>query len=561
MIVNAIAELVSLALIIPFISSLVNKDKLFNSIFIQRLGNLLGTKSSNELIIPIALSFIVIALLAMSIRIFNLYVSCKFSGLIGSDLSSKAYKNLLSRPYIDQIKSNSSDLIVPVTNHITATIGVINNFLQLLLSFLIITAILLSFISNNFKLAFLTLLFLGISYFTIIIFTNKRTTTISKYFSNEYNKQLKGIQESFASIKDIYLTGSFRNYYENFKEIEIPLREAASEVKFLSLFPRYLIEFAALGFISLLLLYLNLSGTEFVKIIPTFAFIAFGLQKLLPACQNVYSNWIQIKTYSDSVKKVIQILDLNFSTNTFKKYSPFEIKKGIKISNLCFNYSDRSDFVLKNISLEVKKGESIGIIGATGSGKSTFIDLLMGLLVPSDGNIYVDNFDLFSEKNIDLLYSWRLSVSHVPQNVILSDSSFLENIAIGLKKDQIDFERVKNVSEIAKIKEFIESTNMGFNTRVGERGINLSGGQVQRIGIARALYRKSSILVLDESTSALDIKTEKQVMNSLCNLKKKPTIFMIAHRISTVKNCDKLLLLSEGNIKSYGTPEEIIPLI
>ena len=561
MFLNGIAELLSLSLIIPFISLLVNKEKLFDYPFINNLVNFYGIKNSNELITFITFLFVLIALLAMLIRVFNLYISCKFSGLIGSDLSTKAYRNLISRPYMDQIKSNSSDLIIPVTNHITAMIGVINNFLQLLLSFLIIFSILLSFITTNINLTFLTLIFLGFSYLIIIIITNKRTKRISRYFSIEYSKQLKSLQESFSSIKDIYLTGSFRNYLENFKEIEFPLRGAQQEAKFLTVFPRYLIEFVAISSIVVLFSYLTINEKDFIKVIPSLAFVALGLQKLLPACQNVYANWTQIKTYSDSVKKVIKILDDNFLPEILKKYEPFELKEKIKIRNLGFNYSGRSDFFLKNISIEIKKGEKIGIIGSTGSGKSTFIDLLMGLLIPSNGKIFIDNLDLFSKKNTNTLYRWRAAVAHVPQNVFLSDNSFLENIAIGFKKNEIDLDRVKKVSEVARIKDFIESTSMGFNTNVGERGVSLSGGQIQRLGIARALYKESTILVLDEATSALDIYTEKQVMKSLNNLNKKLTVFIVAHRISTVQNCDKLLLFSNGNIKSYGTPEEIIPLI
>ena len=296
-------------------------------------------------------------------------------------------------------------------------------------------------------------------------------------------------------------------------------------------------------------------------ILPLLAAIGLGFQKLLPALQQVFNNWSNMKA---NLSQVNQILDLskvsndeyNFSSSALKKYfienKNIEFNKSIELKNIFFEYNDTNKPILNKVNLQIKKGECIGLMGKTGSGKSTLIDIIMSLLEPNDGDLLVDGIKINKEENLENIIKWRQSISLVPQSIFLTDNSIYENIAFGIPKEDINFKRVVEVSKVAQIDKFIESLELGYETKVGENAIRLSGGQAQRIGIARALYRKSSVLILDEATSALDIKTEKKLIQSIFGYLKNVTVIMVAHRLSTLKNANKILELKEGFLYQHN---------
>ena len=289
----------------------------------------------------------------------------------------------------------------------------------------------------------------------------------------------------------------------------------------------------------------NYSG----QIIPVLGVIALGLQKLLPMSQIIYSSWAIIRGSKESLLSVLKLLDQQ--TNFYKNYrssTSLCFKDKIVFDKVSFKYNDKNKFVLRNLSFSISKGDIIGLIGKTGSGKSTLIDLLMSLLTPTKGSIYIDNEPLNEEINFQRILEWRSTIAHVPQNVFLSDGSISENIAFGVAKNEINIKKVVNSAERAQINDFIFSLPNKYETRVGERGTRLSGGQVQRIAIARALYKDASLLILDEATSALDSLTEEEVIKSIYNLNKEVTIIIIAHRNSTLRNCNKVIELNEGSL-------------
>ena len=275
--------------------------------------------------------------------------------------------------------------------------------------------------------------------------------------------------------------------------------------------------------------------------------LALSAQRLLPSLQIIYSSWAQVKGSKAAQENVLNMMNIPIQ-KTKEKNKSFDFKEKLSLESVSFSYNDSSPLILRNINLDIYKGERIGLIGKTGSGKSTLVDIFMGLLKPSVGNIKVDDFDLYNDNTEDNLINWRSLIAHVPQNIFLSDCSIAENIAIGCKKSEIDMVHLKRVAKLSKVDEFVETTKNGFNEVVGERGIRLSGGQRQRIGIARALYRKKSILIFDEATSALDSNTENLVMDSINNLSRNITLILIAHRISTLNNCDRIIRIEKGQI-------------
>jgi ATP-binding cassette, subfamily B, bacterial PglK len=292
-----------------------------------------------------------------------------------------------------------------------------------------------------------------------------------------------------------------------------------------------------------------------VTAIPVLGALALGAQRLLPALQQAYGAYSTIKGSNSSFKDVLNLLGQplpEYADQSPPKPIPFE--KEIKLTNLSFRYTEDSPWVLKNTNLSLKKGARIGFIGETGSGKSTLLDIIMGLLPPTNGKLMIDQQPINSQNR----RAWRAHIAHVPQNIYLSDSTIEENIAFGIAKEQIDHQRVKKAAQQAQIAELIEQWKDGYQTFVGERGVRLSGGQRQRIGIARALYKQANILIFDEATSALDNETEREVMEVIGNLDKEMTVLIIAHRLTTLKECDSIVKLNKDYTIHVGSYQEMI---
>ena len=279
-------------------------------------------------------------------------------------------------------------------------------------------------------------------------------------------------------------------------------------------------------------------------VIPTLGVLVLGVQRMLPVLQQCYGSWSHIKGSKKSLLDVIEFLnDSDSSFNKLKKVDSINFKNQMSVNNLWFKHETTDKYILKNISFKINKGDSIGIIGKTGSGKSTLVDIIMFLLKPSKGNVTIDG-KVMNSANVR---AWQDKISHVPQNIFLSDASVLENIAFGVDANMIDVDRAKKAASMAQLKELIDSWPDKYNTKVGERGAKISGGQRQRIGIARALYKNPEVIILDEATSALDGDTEKKIINMLHSMPESPTVIMIAHRVTTLKTCNSIFELSNEN--------------
>ena len=548
MILNGVLEVLSIASIIPFLSLLLNPDEIDSIGYMIFLKNLFNISDNNGLITYISIFLFVIIILTTIIRLLNLRFSNFISARIGIDLSSKIFGKILNTNYITQKLRNSSDLITTNTFRIEQTILVINAFLTIISSLIISSCIFISLLYVSVKISLATLIIYSSCYYFLALKNKKRLSKNSEIISQSSSHEVKIIQESFGAIKDIILNNN-QAYYENlFKENLSKLRLKQAENAFLSTYPKFPLESVGILLICFIGLGLSINKTINTEIISILSVFAVGGQKLLPSIQSVYFNWSSIKArYSDVQKVIIFLKNKEEKIDKVKNIKKYNFKNEIILKNISFSYGDSNYQILKNINLKIMKGDKIGIIGETGSGKSTLIDIIMGLIQPSSGTITIDDVELYSKGGF--IKSWRKNISHVPQNIYLLDLSFIENIAFGIKKDDINFERVVKCAKKANIDTLIRNSSNGYFTKVGERGVKLSGGQIQRIALARALYKKSDILFLDEATSALDNKTEDLIINEIKSLSDVLTIIIIAHRITSLKGCNKIFKLKDKILK------------
>ncbi len=557
MLLSGLAEAISIASVLPFLSILENPNKVWEITIVQKICSYFNITSSEMLIFPSAIVFIFVILLSSIIRIFNLYLNGRVTAKIGSDLSCRAFKNSLYQDYSSHIIQNSSSVINTTTNQINLTILAINSALQFLTALVVTLCLLAIICSINFKIAFIAGISLSVAYFSIGIYNKKSLNLNSKYVTKLSNVVMRVLQEGLGSFRNVILDNTQNFYSELYGNSDYPMRRYQANSRFVRGFPRYVFEPLGIILIVIMAIYLRAEGRD-NDLIPLLGTIALCAQRLLPSLQQAFSSWGGIRSNSSSVISVLNMINRPSELKNSKiinSLRPYNLKNSISLKNVSFKYPNSKSVTLKNINLTIMKGERIGIVGPTGSGKSTLLDLLLGLFTPESGEFKVDNISLYSESNKDFLYRWQKGIGHVPQSIYLADSSFAENIAFGVPQNKIDLRRVKSAAEQSRIKGFIEYQKGKYNSFVGERGIRLSGGQRQRICIARALYKKCSVLFFDEATSALDNETERAVMNSIEKLNKQYTIIMVAHRLSTLKNCDRIYHLDSGEIKKISTPK------
>ena len=548
MFASAFSEVLSLASLIPFLKIISNPLEIIKIKYVGSFFLKLGVYKESTIVILTSIIFSIVIILTAIVRLYNIYLNGKLSASIGGDLSYEAYKSSIYQDYDYHLENNSSESLNTITGQINITIAVINRTLQFFTSSIVSISIFSALIIFNPKIAISTGFLFLLSYLLIILNVKGKLLKNTYTFVKASEDQLREIQEGFGSIRDILLENNQQVYLNNFKKYDKPMRNSVANTQFLESFPRYALEAIGICSISFIAITINsqenYSDSEFLTTLGT---IALGAQRLLPALQQSYASWAAVKGGCASVKKVLDIINLGINKEIyFKSNKKLKFKNYISFKNVNYSYRTKNSFSLKKINLNINKGETLGIVGATGSGKSTFINLIMGLLEPEDGRIFLDDVDLYSSReNVSI---WRQNISHVPQSIFLADLSLAENIAFGVPKEEIDFEKIKRVARMAKISQFIDSLPNSYQTYVGENGVRLSGGQRQRIGIARSLYKEKEILILDEATSALDEETEKEVMEGFYKLNKEITIIMISHRISTLRRCDRIIEFSDGKI-------------
>ncbi|EMK25151.1 ABC transporter ATP-binding protein [Leptospira kirschneri] len=557
LVISSLSEMVSIGAVIPFLGVLTTPEKVFDMPYIQPIKEYLRIFNPQELILPLTLGFITIAIFTGLIRLLVLWVGNRLSFASGADLSLDIYRKTLYQPYRIHVMRNSSEIMGGILGKASGLVpALILPIINTLGGILIIGTILIALILFNPAISISVFIGFGVIYGIIGYVTRKRLSIIGKIKSEEYTRVIKILQEGLGGVRDILLDGNQAVYCKIFEESDQKFRRASAESAFIGGSPRFLIESFGMILLAIFAYLLSRSDSGLVTVLPLLGAIVLGAQRILPILQQVYQSWVTIKGNEKAFWDVLELLDQNIPEYIDLNIKPLKFSDCVRIEDLAFRYHPDQSWVIKDLSFNIYNGDRIGFIGVTGSGKSTLLDIVMALLEPSKGKLIVDNQIIDSNT---MKRAWQANIAHVPQSIYLSDSTIAENIAFGISLDQIDFDRVRMAAKQAQIDSHIMSLKDGYNTFVGERGIRLSGGQRQRIGIARALYKEASVIIFDEATSALDNETEKAVIEAIEGLGKHLTVLLVAHRVTTLRNCNKIIELKSGKIFRTGTYNELFP--
>ena len=553
---SAFAEIVSIGLVIPFLSAITSPDVIFNQSYLQPALNFFSIESNAALIKFLTAIFCVAAIFSAGLRLLTLWVQTRFCYSIGADLSAQIYKNSLYQSYSVHVSRNSSEYISTIVAKTTASTSfAILPVLNILSSGFVLLAVTITLIAIEPFVALSALFVFGSLYGLVMLVTRNKLDIDSKKISHEQDQVIKILQEGFGSIRDILVSNTQEVYLRSYRTSFSSLQRAWANVEIIKGTPRYVIEALGIIAIALLALHFSTQPNGMVSAIPILGAMALGAQRILPILQLIYSSLSSLRAGFSSLLDVIIMLEEPTNEVLSLESTKFlEFNNQITLQNLQFKYSDDGPLILDGINLSIPKGGILGIIGSTGSGKSTLTDILMGLLHPNAGSFLVDDI-IITESN---KFGWQSKLAHVPQSIFLTDSSIAENIALGVPPDEIDFDLVQRAAKQAQIHGTISAWPNKYNAIVGERGVRISGGQRQRIGIARALYKKAPVIIFDEATSALDSSTEASVMQSIASLNQDLTIIIVAHRLTTLKNCSNIIELSNGKILRQGVYNDII---
>jgi ABC-type multidrug transport system fused ATPase/permease subunit len=552
---GAVAEVVSLGAVLPFLGMLVAPDKVFKQPMIADFARTWGVLSPDHLLLPLTIIFAAAALTAGGIRLLLLWASTRLAFVTGADFSIDVYRRTLYQPYWVHVARNSSEVVSGITSKVAETVTVLNQMLTLVSSSVVLVAITLALLAIDPIVACLSIVGFGASYALITWVSRLRLQRNSQRVAYEHTQMVKALQEGLGGIRDVLLDGTQPLYCDTYRRADYPLRRAQGANIFISASPRFAMEALGMVVIAALAYGLSRQAAGVATALPVLGTLALGAQRLLPALQQCYSAWATIVGCQSSLALTIELLDQPLPPEFLQPPPvPLHFKDVIRFQGVRFRYTKDGPWVLDDLNFTIHKGARVAFVGSTGSGKSTTLDLLMGLLMPTEGELLVDGEPISGNRVI----AWQRTIAHVPQSIYLADSSVAENIALGVPRESIDLERVKRAARQAQIAEFVESSPEGYNALVGERGIRLSGGQRQRIGIARALYKQASVLVFDEATSALDNATEQSVMDAIDGLHRDLTIVLIAHRLTTVRRCDTVAELDHGRVVAQGTFEHLL---
>ncbi len=557
-IVMGILEIVGVSSIMPFISVASNPDIIHTNQYLRCIYTYLHFTSEKHFLIALGLLMFFFMVIRNVFSAILMYIQVRFSQGCRHNLSLDLFRYYLGQKYVFFLGKNSYEFSKNINSEIEQIInGTIMQMVNLLTySIQMVLIGIFLFIINPVS-TLLIFIFITFVYSLIFLSSKRKVNQLGKarfYLNTERNRI---VNEAFWGIKQVKISGNEIIFLNEFKPISkrLSLNVASEEV--IGVLPKYVLEIVGVSAIIFYIMYIILqSESGFSEAITSISVYAYAGYRLMPTMQQFFRSLTKIKYSSHGTESIIKEFAIKEHALPLPlpQSDTLPFTKKITLSNIIFTYPDKKQPAIKDISLEIKANSLVGFCGQTGSGKTTIVDIILGLLIPDSGTLAIDDV-IITDHNRNL---WQKNIGYVPQNIFLSNSSIKSNIAFGIPENQIDIEAVRRAAKMAQIDQFIEQElEDKYETKIGEQGICLSGGQRQRIGIARALYNNPSVLVMDEATSALDNKTETDVMNAIDNLAGKKTIILIAHRISTLKNCDVIFELSHGKLNRFGMYHEL----
>jgi len=554
----AILDMIGIASILPFIAVISNPELVETNIFLNKLFiflSVIGVNTREEFFFILGLIVFILLLVSLSFKALSTYVQLRFSLMCEFSIAKRLVEGYLHQPYIWFLNRNSADL---GKNILSEVAQVVNGSLMSIINFLnyctIIFFILTLLFLVDLKLTLIIIFILGFSYGAIYLSVSHFLQTIGEKRIKANELRFTSISEAFGAAKEVKVGNLEEIYVNRFSQPAKKYANYNAITSIISMIPRFAIEAISFGGLLLLILYSLRSGNNFINLLPVLTLYAFAGYRILPAAQAVYSSLIVARYHKPALLSLYKDMKSLKKSNPIKNNFKLFPKKNIALKNISFNYPNAKKTSLKDVNLEILAGTTVGIVGATGSGKTTIVDIILGLLEAQQGVLEIDGNII----NKDNVRSWQRSIGYVPQQIYLADDTISGNIAFGVNKNEVNQESVKRAAKIANLDEFIiNELPEKYETYIGERGVRLSGGQRQRIGLARALYHKPKVLILDEATSALDNITEKSVMKSINEFNKDITSIFIAHRLTTIKNCDTIFLFDKGELKSEGSFKEL----
>ena len=549
----AFIDTVGVASIMPFIALLTNPGLIETNFILNFLFNYsssFGIETKDQFIFFTGILVFIVLIFSIIFKSITTYVQLRFCYMCEFTIGKRLLENYLHQPYSWFLNRDSSELGKSILSEVSSISNRGIKPLILIFSHVMVIIFLTTLIILiNPTVAITTILIFGTSYSIIHLMTREYLVNIGneRFLANE--KRFGIVSSAFGAIKEIKIGRLEENFIKLFKKPARSFSLNQASLQILGLLPRYGLEAIGFGGMILIILYLISQDVDFLSVLPIFSLYVFAGYRILPALQQIFFSVAQLKFMKSSIEKLQEDLESLQKPNLQINNSDLKFEKKIKLNNVSYLYPKTSKPILKDINLEIDANSTVGFIGTTGSGKTTLIDVILGLLDVHTGSIEIDN-QLISHKNVRL---WQKFIGYVPQNIYLKNDTIAKNIAFGVREENIDIEIIETVAKIANLHNYVSNLPKKYQTVVGERGIKLSGGERQRIGIARALYHRPKVLILDEATSALDTETEKAVMKEIYSLNKKTTILIIAHRLNTVKNCDEIFKLENGKLISQGT--------
>lgn len=553
---GALMELVGVSIILPFVQMVVSPDTIMDAGYVKFICKITHINSSHSFLLLVSVSLIIVYIIKNAYICFMNNVLYRFVFDNQRKMSCGLYAGFMKQPYIFHLSKGTPEMIQSINVDVSMTFALVSACLQLFaeISVCLTLSIFLAITDKSITLGVVMTLILFLYVYVKVI--KKEIREMSEITRENQIKMTMGIQQGFQGIKEIKLLERESFFLRGYDKSYRAFADASRKFQIYSLMPKPLMEALCIsglmGVISIKLY----RGVDLSYFIPTLSVFAVAAFRMLPSTGRI-AQYINIISYNrialDEICKNMELIRGSnvLQENTKNEVAFFDIKKGIYVNNMSFHYPEVEKYVLRNVTFEIPRNKSVAFVGPSGAGKTTLADIILGVLRPVEGAVYADEIDIHQN-----LSAWNKHLGYIPQTIFLIDDTLRNNIAFGINAKEIDDERIWSVLEEAQLKTFVESLPMGLDTEIGEAGVRISGGQRQRIGIARALYINPDVLVLDEATSALDNDTETAVMEAIEHLSGKKTIIIIAHRLTTIRNCDLVYEVSDETVKLQKTKGE-----